>query len=61
MTVEAAMTIIRKLDCDSALDPDIAVLLEQNLDNMNSVRVAARTAAIKEYRDFYLNGDLCPA
>ena len=60
-TVKAAMTIIQKLSDNSELDPGIAALLKRNLDKINSVRVAAQTAAIKEYRDFYLNGDMGPA
>lgn len=59
--VDTAMGIIRKLADGSALDPEIAGLLRDNQDKVNSVRVGAQEAATAEYRDFYLSGNLGPA
>lgn len=52
MNSNEALKILQRMADNSALDPHIVSLLRSSFDEINSVRMAAQTAAIEEYKQF---------
>jgi HD-GYP domain-containing protein (c-di-GMP phosphodiesterase class II) len=49
MTSDAALQVLQQMADNSALDPSIVSLLELHFDEVDSARISAQAAAVKEY------------
>ncbi|MEW6718349.1 MAG: HD domain-containing phosphohydrolase [Chloroflexota bacterium] len=52
MSNDKALKVLRQMVEDSALDPYVVSLLENNFDEIGSLRRAAQEASAKEYQEF---------
>ena len=55
-----ALQILQKMSDSCMIDPSIVLLLQQNFDEINSLRITAQQEASKEYREFFGADEMIP-